>query len=101
LIVLFALLFIGYLESATGWTRYPMLYEVRGEDERSMFNAILGVLDGARLRMDIIDRSTIATLQRVTFVVTANRKRHQQLISELRASVHTEKVVVFRDGGEE
>jgi putative Mg2+ transporter-C (MgtC) family protein len=101
MIVLFALLFIGYLESATGWTRYPMLYEVRGEDERSMFNAILAVLDAAHVRLDVIERSTIVTLQRVTFIVTANRKKHQRLISELKDSVHTEQVVVFRDGGEE
>lgn len=100
-IVLFALLVIGFLESATGWTRYPMLYESRGEDERSMYTAILSVLDSAGIRLNVIDRSTIGTLCRVTFAVTANRKRHTQLISELRASTHTDQVVVYRDAEEE
>jgi putative Mg2+ transporter-C (MgtC) family protein len=101
LIVLFALLFIGSLEWMTGWTRYSMAYEVRGEDEGEMYRAILSVLDGAGIRLNVIDRSTIAALQRVTFVVISTRKRHEQLISELRASAATDQVVVFRDSEEE
>jgi putative Mg2+ transporter-C (MgtC) family protein len=101
LIVLFALLFIGSLEWMTGWTRYSMSYEVRGEDEREMYTAILSVLDGAGIRLNVIDRSTIATLQRVSFVVTCSRKKHEQLISELRASAATDQVVVYRDSEEE
>ncbi|CAN5668298.1 hypothetical protein BH10ACI4_BH10ACI4_29730 [soil metagenome] len=100
-IVLFSLLIIGFLESATGWTRYAMLYEVRGEDEGPMYTAILGVLDAAHVRLDVIDRSTLASIQRVTFAVTANRRKHQLLLSELRASVHTEQVVAYRDAAEE
>ncbi|MCU1320581.1 MAG: MgtC/SapB transporter [Acidobacteriaceae bacterium] len=100
-IVLFSLLIIGYLESATGWTRYSMLYEVRGEEERPMYTAILSVLDAARVRLNVIDRSVIASMQRVTFLVTANRRKHQLLLSELRASVHTEQVVAYRDAEEE
>jgi putative Mg2+ transporter-C (MgtC) family protein len=101
LIVLFALLFIGSLEWTTGWTRYSMWYEVRGENEREMYTAILSVLDGAGIRLNVIDRSTIPTLERVTFLVTCSRKRHEQLISELRASAATYQVVVFRDSEEE
>jgi putative Mg2+ transporter-C (MgtC) family protein len=100
-IVLFALLCIGWLEALTGWTRYGMLYEVRGEDERAMYTAILHVLDGAAVRLNVIDRSTIETLQRVTFVVVCNKKKHERLISELRASAVTDQVVVFRDSEEE
>jgi putative Mg2+ transporter-C (MgtC) family protein len=100
-IVLFSLLIIGYLESATGWTRYSMLYEVRGEEERPMYTAILSVLDAAHVRLNMIDRSVIASMQRVTFLVTANRRKHQLLLSELRASVHTEQVVAYRDAEEE
>lgn len=101
IIVLFALLCIGWLESFTGWTRYAMLYEVRGEDERGMYMAILHVLDGAGVRLNIIDRSTVATLQRVTFVVICNKKKHERLVSELRASAVTDQVVVYRDSEEE
>jgi putative Mg2+ transporter-C (MgtC) family protein len=97
LIVLFALLCIGWLEERTGWTRFAMLYEVRGADETAMFMGALHVLDTAGIRLNVTDRSTIGTLQRLTFVVTCNKKRHQQLISELRDSESTDQVVVFRD----
>ena len=36
-IVLFALRFIGLLEARSRWKRFPMLYEVRGSDEKTMF----------------------------------------------------------------
>jgi putative Mg2+ transporter-C (MgtC) family protein len=97
LIVLFALLCIGWLEEWTGWTRFAMLYEVRGQDESAMYTAVLHVLDAAQIRLNVIERATIGTLQRMTFVVTCNKNRHQRLISELRASATTDQVVVFRD----
>ena len=100
-IVLFALLCIGWLEAFTGWTRYGMLYEVRGDDESEMYRAILHVLDGAEVRLNVIDRSTTAAMQRVTFAVVCNKKKHERLISELRASAVTDQVVVFRDSEEE
>ncbi len=36
-IVLFALTFIGYLESQIGWKRYPLMYEVRGSDQNKIY----------------------------------------------------------------
>jgi putative Mg2+ transporter-C (MgtC) family protein len=97
LIVLFALLCIGWLEERTGWTRFAMLYEVRGEDQNEMYKAILHVLDTESIRLNVTDRTTIGSLERVTFVVTCTKKRHQRLISELRTSASTDQVVVFRD----
>jgi putative Mg2+ transporter-C (MgtC) family protein len=100
-IVLFALLCIGWLEGTSGWTRYGMLYEVRGEDEMAMYTAILHVLDAAGVRLNVLDRTSIGTLQRVTFAVTCNKKKHERLISELRASAVTDQVVVYRDSEDE
>jgi putative Mg2+ transporter-C (MgtC) family protein len=74
-----------------------MLYEVRSEDATAMSIGILHVLDSAGIRLNVIDRSTTGTLERVTFVVTCTKKRHQQLISELRANEPTGQVVAFRD----
>src|ERR1700691_2155495 len=46
-IVYFALQFIGFLEARSKWKRFPMLYEVRGTDQVTMFADILKVLDKA------------------------------------------------------
>ena len=35
----------GCWSRGRGWKRFPMLYEVRGSDEKTMFAAILAVLD--------------------------------------------------------
>ena len=48
-IVYVALRFIGLLEARSGWKRYPMLYEVRGTDEKEMFKDILCALDKAHI----------------------------------------------------
>ena len=100
-IVFFALRFIGVLETQSGWKRYPMLYEVRGSDQKSMFAAILAVLDRESLRLNIVERDTVGELERVTFTLSASRKRHEQLLTELVASDATDKVIAFRDEEED
>jgi putative Mg2+ transporter-C (MgtC) family protein len=101
LIVLFALIFIGFLEAGSGWKRYPMLYEVRGRDQSRMYVAILSVLDRAGMRLAIVERDSVATLERMTFLVNASKKMHERLIGELRQSDATDQVVVFRDADAE
>jgi putative Mg2+ transporter-C (MgtC) family protein len=100
-IVVFALRFIGVLESRSGWKRYPMLYEVRGSDSKSMFAAILAVLDREQMRLNIVERDTVGELERVTFTLVANSRRHELLLGELVASDATDKVVAFRDEEED
>lgn len=124
-IVLISLQTIGALEGKIGWKRYPLLYEVRAEvgpaqqnenlspaeadalaDEREnarhrMFSAILKVLDDAGQRLQVIDRDNVAGLERISFSVMATRKAHDHVLTELRASDATDKVVVFRDPDEE
>jgi len=101
ILVFLALRFIGLLESRSGWKRYPMLYEVRGSDERTMFADILSVLDKAHLRLDIVERDTLGTQERVTFTVSASRARHKQLLADLIASDATDHVSSFREEEEE
>jgi putative Mg2+ transporter-C (MgtC) family protein len=96
-ITLVSLTFIGYLESVTGWQRYPLIYEVRGSNHNRIYVAILSVLDRAGERLNIIERDSLATLERVTFVVKANAKMHARLLAELRASDEMDQVVAFRD----
>ena len=97
LITLFALVGVGYVESRTVWKRYPVMYEVRGRDQNRIYVAILSVLDRIGERLNIVERDSLAALERVTFVVKANRRGHAQLLAELRASDSTDQVVSFRD----
>lgn len=96
-IVLMALLLVGSLEAQIGWKLYPLVYEVRGRDENTMFVAILSVLDRSGDRLNIVSRDSVATLQRVTFLIAANKKKHERLLAELRASDATDQVSVYRD----
>ncbi len=100
-IVYCALRFIGLLESRSGWKRFPMLYEVRGSDDKTMFAAILAVLDREHLRLVILNREKLGDLERVTFTVSASSARHKNLLAKLIESDATDKVVAFRDEQED
>lgn len=120
-ILLLALQAVGVLEDKLGWKRIPMLYEVRAdvgaepvkdtiapmqvEEQREaalhrMFTAILKVLDGAGIRLHVLDRDNVAGMERISFSVMATRKTHARMLSDLRASDATDQVVVFQDEAE-
>jgi putative Mg2+ transporter-C (MgtC) family protein len=100
-IVLFALLVIGVLEGKSGRTRFSMLYEARGDDEKALYVGILSVLDREHIRLSVVEHSSVASMERVTFAVLASATTHKRLLSELRASLTTDRVAVFRDPEEE
>jgi putative Mg2+ transporter-C (MgtC) family protein len=124
-ILLVALAVVGAAEDKLGWKSFSMLYEVRAEvgsalskeivgaaraealaDEREAarrraFAAVLKVLDAAELRLHVLERDTVAGMERLTFSVFTTRKQHQKLLNDLRASDATDQVVVFRDLGDE
>jgi putative Mg2+ transporter-C (MgtC) family protein len=101
LIVYVSLQFIGLLEARSGWKRFPMLYEVRGSDEQTMFAEILKVLDREHLRLVILDRDKVGAQQRVTFTLSASSARHKKLLAALIESDATDHVVAFRDEEED
>lgn len=96
-ITLAALILIGYIEGHSGNKRYAVFYEVRGEDENSMYAAILSVLDRAGERLKIVARERVGLIERVTFIINANRAKHRQLLAELKGSDVPGQVVSFRD----
>jgi putative Mg2+ transporter-C (MgtC) family protein len=100
-ITLFALAMVGYLESIAGWKQVARLYEVRGEDPKRMYIAVLSVLDRMAVRLNVLERDNMAGLERMTFTVSTNSKGHKRLLQELRESNATDRVVVFRDIEEE
>lgn len=95
LIVYVSLKFIGVFESRSRWKRVPMLYEVRGSDEGALLAGVLAVLDKEHLRLDIVNREKLGSVDRVTFVVSASVPRHKLLLSELRASDATSSALSF------
>ena len=101
LIVFFSLRFIGLVESRARWKSYPMLYEVRGHDEQTMFPAILRVLDKAEIRLNVVDRDRVGLVERVTFSVSTNGARHRELLAELVASEGANEVHSFSDEQED
>ncbi len=101
LIVLLALTLIGLLEWKIGWQRFPMMYEVRGTNQRQMYEATLKVLDPAGERLNIVERQTVGDLERISFEIKATRRKHEQLLHELRTTHAMDQVVVFRDPEEE
>jgi putative Mg2+ transporter-C (MgtC) family protein len=100
-IVYAALRFIGLLESRATWKRFPMLYEVRGAHEDSMFAAIFCVLDTERLPLRIVERDKLGAQERVTFTISASSQRHKELLAKLNACDATDKVLAFHDEEED
>jgi putative Mg2+ transporter-C (MgtC) family protein len=100
-IVYCALRFIGLLESRSGWKRFPMIYEVRGTDDTTMFEEIFSVLDREHMRLVILDRDKLGAVERVTFTLSASSARHKKLLTELIESDATDKVVAYRDEEED
>lgn len=101
LITVISLVFIGMWESRASWKHYSMLYEVRGSDQNKMYVAVLSVLDQAGIRLNLVDRDSFGGMERMTFSVSANPKKHASLTEALRASDAAAQVVVFRDAEEE
>ncbi len=101
LIVFISLRFVGLMEARSRWKRYPMLYEVRGADEKTMFADILRALDKWKIRLNIVQRDHVGALDRVTFAVSASAARHKQLLQELIACDATDHVACFRDEEED
>jgi putative Mg2+ transporter-C (MgtC) family protein len=101
LITLFALAFVGYIESKAGWKHITMLYEVRGTDLKEMYVCVLSVLDRMGIRLNVLERESVEGFERMIFSVPASRSRHVELLRELRSSGKIGEVVVFRDPEEE
>jgi putative Mg2+ transporter-C (MgtC) family protein len=101
LIVMVSLQLVGLFESRLAWKHYAMLYEVRGKDQGKIYRAALSVLDRLGLRLNVVDKDSVADLERLTFLVTTDRKQHAVLLGQLRDSDQTDEVIAFRDEEEE
>jgi putative Mg2+ transporter-C (MgtC) family protein len=101
LIVIVALEAVGFLERRANLKMYPLIYEARGQDQTKMLASILDAMDKAGERLAAVDRDTIGELQRVSFSLTATKKQHQRLRTQLLAEPSVDAVLTFRDPEED
>jgi putative Mg2+ transporter-C (MgtC) family protein len=99
--VIVALELIGFFERRANLKIYPMIYEARGQDRTLMLQSILGAMDTAGERLCDIENDPIGALQRVSFSLTATKKRHQRIHESLLAQPSIESLFTFRDPEED
>jgi len=100
-IVIVALELVGLMERSLNLKIYPLIYETRGTDQASMMGSILKAMDMAREHLASVDRDTIGTLERISFTVTATKKQHQRLCSNLLQEPAIDTLHTFRDPEED
>ena len=101
ILVVLALEIVGFLERRANLKGYPLVYEARGRDQTLMLTSILDAMDKGGERLCNVERDAIGDLQRVTFVVTATKNRHERLLSGLSAEPAIDKLITFRDPEED
>jgi putative Mg2+ transporter-C (MgtC) family protein len=92
---------VGILERNANLKGYPLFYEARGRDQTLMLTSILDAMDKAGERLCNVDRDAIGELQRVSFAVTATKKRHERLRIHLNAEPAIDTLLTFRDPEED
>ncbi len=100
-IVLLALLAVGILERRANLKKFSLVYEARGRDQTAMLKSILDAMDKAGQRLTSPDRDAIGEIQRVSFSLTAAKKQHDRLRSQLLAEPAIDALYNFRDPEED
>jgi putative Mg2+ transporter-C (MgtC) family protein len=80
---------------------YPLIYEARGSDETNMLISILDAMDKEQQRLYGVDRDEIGVLQRVSFSLSATKRRHERLHKRLLAEPAISELKTFRDPEED
>ncbi len=100
-IVILAMLAIGFIEWKANLKSYPLIYEARGSDPMQMMSAILDVMDSEHRRLGTVDRDSIGVMERVTFSLATTRLRHERLTTRLTALPAISQLKTFRESEED
>lgn len=100
-IVLLSLEVVGFLEQRANLKGYPLMYEARGRDQTQMLLSILDAMDRCGERLNTVERDAIGDLQRVSFSLTATKKKHEALRGRLTAEPAIDALHTFRDPEED
>lgn len=100
-IVLVAMAMIGFVEWKVSLKTYPLIYEARGSDESNMLVSILDAMDKQKLRLAGVECDCIGVLHRVSFSLSATRRRHERMRTVLLAEPAISELKTFRDPEED
>ena len=100
-IVFASLAVVGTLERRINLKIYAQLYEARGRDATGMLISILDAMDKEKERLGAFDRSTIGTLERVSFTLTATKRQHERILARLLAEPSIDDLKYFHDPEED
>ena len=101
IIVLVAMAMIGFVEWKVSLKTYSLIYETRGSDSDNMLVSILDAMDKQQLRLYGVERDAIGVLQRVSFSLSATKRRHERMHTLLLAEPATSELKTFRDPEED
>ncbi len=101
IIVLIALALVGVLEQRVNVKAYALIYEARGHNEVAILDSVLDAMDKAGERLKNVERESIGSLERVSFSLSATRKKHDRLAAQLRSEPAIDTLKIFRDPEEE
>ena len=101
IIVVVAMFLIGFLEWRVSLKAYPLIYEARGSDETNMLVSILDAMDKAGLRLFGVERDAIGVMQRVSFSLSATKRKHEHIRRILLAEPAISELKTFRDTEED
>lgn len=101
LLVIASLEGVGVLERKASLKLYPLVYEARGSDPSAIQAAVLEAMDKAGERLASVERDEIGAVQRVSFTLTATRKKHEILRGQLQAEPAIQTLLTFRDPEED
>lgn len=100
-IVVLALELVGFLERRASIKIYSLVYEARGSDQTAMLQSILDAMDKAGERLADYATNAIGDLQRISFTITATKRRHEQLRGRLLSEPAIDALFNFRDPEED
>jgi putative Mg2+ transporter-C (MgtC) family protein len=100
-VVIISLQVVGFLERRASLKSYTRVYEARGRDQTRMLQSILDAMDKAGERLTDVERDAIGELQRVSFGLTATKKQHERLQTQLVAEPEIDALLTFRDPEED
>jgi len=101
LIVVIAMLVIGFVEWKVSLKAYPLIYEARGDDQTNMLVSILDAMDKEKQRLSGFEHDTIGLLERVCFSISATKRLHERLRHRLLAEPAISELKTFRDPEED
>ena len=92
---------VGFLERRANLKIYSLIYEARGRDQTAMLQSILDAMDKAGERLADSNATPSAELQRVSFTLTATKRQHERLRTQLLAEPAIDALLNFRDPEED